>query len=69
MWSDRTLCWIDYVPGTLRGASATKENFPTWAYNRIPLMRKDGVDGTQLNRFATWLNAAYPSGGFKALVQ
>ncbi|MCY0389009.1 hypothetical protein OVY01_17800 [Robbsia sp. Bb-Pol-6] len=70
MWSIRSLCWSDYVPGTYIGLYATTSaNFPSWAYTQIPQMRQDGVDGTQLNRFATWLNAAYPRGGFQALVQ
>lgn len=67
-WSIRSLCWSDYVPGTLRGDTPTVENFPTWAFNRIPLMRTEGVDGTQLNRFANWMNSAYPSGNFQSLV-
>ncbi|WP_267849737.1 hypothetical protein [Robbsia betulipollinis] len=67
--SIRELCWSDYVPNTLEGPTPTLTNFPTYAYNQISLMRKDGVDGSELNRFAKWLNTAYPSGGYLSLVQ
>ncbi|MGI4862013.1 MAG: hypothetical protein ACRYHA_34805 [Janthinobacterium lividum] len=66
-WSMRDLCWSTYVPGTYVGTGSSIQNFPTWAYNRIPLMRKEGVSATQLNRFLVWLNSAYPSGGYAAL--
>ncbi|WP_085484198.1 hypothetical protein [Paraburkholderia susongensis] len=66
-WSIRSLCASGYVPGTLSGG--TTANFPTWTWSQIPLMRGEGIDGTQLNRFATWLNAAYPSGNYLSLIQ
>ncbi|NML30906.1 hypothetical protein [Paraburkholderia antibiotica] len=65
-WSIRSLCALDYVHGTLSGG--TIENFPTWTWNQVPLMRGEGIDGTQLNRLSTWLNAAYPSGNYLSLV-
>ncbi|NML30908.1 hypothetical protein [Paraburkholderia antibiotica] len=65
-WSIRSLCALDYVPGTLSGG--TVENFPTWMWNKVPLMRGEGVDGTQLNRLVTWLNSAYPSGNYSNLL-
>ncbi|NML30471.1 hypothetical protein [Paraburkholderia antibiotica] len=66
-WSIRSLCALDYVHGTLSGG--TIENFPTWTWNQVPLMRGEGIDGTQLNRLSTWLNAAYPNGNYLSLVQ
>ena len=66
-WSIRSLCAIDYVHGTVSGD--TIENFPTWMWNQIPLMRTEGIDKTQLNRLSTWLNAAYPSGNYLSLIQ
>lgn len=68
-WSIRSLCWSNYVPGTLQGPTPTVANFPSWAFTRIPLMRGEGVDGSQLNRFANWMNTAYPSGNFTSLVK
>ncbi|MCC8397676.1 hypothetical protein LJ656_34635 [Paraburkholderia sp. MMS20-SJTR3] len=64
-WSIRSLCALDYVPGTLSGG--TTANFPTWMWDRVPLMRGEGIDGTQLNRLVSWLNAAYPSGNSASL--
>lgn len=66
-WSMRSLCAIDYVHGTLSGG--TVENFPTWTWNQIPKMQGEGIDKTQLNRLSTWLNAAYPRGGYLSLIQ
>jgi hypothetical protein len=67
-WSMRGLCWIDYVPGTTRGSNDSVENFATWSFNRIPLMRTDGVDNTLLNRYARLMNNLYPSGNYLSLL-
>jgi hypothetical protein len=67
-WSIRSLCWSNYIPNTLEGDSPTLENFPTWSNTMIPQMRTDGISGTDLNRFATWLSSAYPNGGYQALI-
>jgi hypothetical protein len=66
-WSMRSLCSIDYVHGTMSGG--TVENFPTWTWNQIPRMQSEGIDKTQVNRLTTWLNSAYPAGGYLALLQ
>ncbi|QIE27122.1 hypothetical protein SBC1_54460 (plasmid) [Caballeronia sp. SBC1] len=66
-WSMRSLCEINYVHGTLSGG--TVENFPTWTWNQIPLMQGEGIDKTQVNRLATWLNTAYPSSNYLSLLQ
>jgi hypothetical protein len=66
-WSMRSLCAINYVHGTLSGG--TVENFPTWTWNQIPLMQGEGIDKVQVNRLATWLNTAYPSGNYLSLLQ
>jgi hypothetical protein len=66
-WSMRSLCAINYVHGTLSGG--TVENFPTWTWNQIPLMQGEGIDKAQVNRLATWLNTAYPSGNYLSLLQ
>ncbi|OLL33050.1 hypothetical protein BTH42_03670 [Burkholderia sp. SRS-W-2-2016] len=66
-WSIRSLCALDYVHGMPSGG--TIENFPTWTWNQVPLMRGEGIDNTQLNRLLTWLNAAYPSGNYLSLRQ
>ena len=68
-WSQRSLCWANYVPGTLEGVSPTLQNFPTWAFTMVPQMRAEGMDGPTLNSFLAWLNTAYPSGGYLGLVQ
>lgn len=66
-WSERRLCWRDYVPGTRRPGSDTVENFPTWSFRDIPLMRADGIDGALLNRYAELMNRFYPNGGYLGL--
>ena len=66
-WSIRSLCWWDYVPNRLAGNDPTTANFPSDAFNDIPQMRAEGINGTQLNRFAAWLNTAYPNGYFTSL--
>jgi hypothetical protein len=66
-WSMRSLCAINYVHGTVSGG--TVENFPTWTWNQIPLMQGEGIDKAQVNRLTTWLNIAYPSGGYLSLLQ
>ena len=66
-WSMRSLCAINYVHGTVSGG--TVENFPAWTWNQIPLMQGEGIDKTQVNRLATWLNTAYPSGNYLSLLQ
>jgi hypothetical protein len=68
-WSIRSLCWADYIPNTLEGDTPTVENFPSWSYNMIPQMRSEGISGTDLNTYATWLNSAYTNGGYLALRQ
>jgi hypothetical protein len=68
-WSMRELCWSDYAPGQLRGNSPTLENFPNWTFKQIPEMRAEGIDGNQLNRFAQWMNTAYPKGNYLSLVK
>ena len=66
-WSMRSLCAIDYVHGT--DSDGTTENFPTWTWNQIPQMQAEGIDGSQLNRLSTWLNAAYPRGNYLSLIK
>jgi hypothetical protein len=68
-WSTRYLCWRDYVPGTLRGKSPTRENFATWSFDSIPSMRQDGIDGALLNRYADLMHKLYPNGNFLSLKQ
>jgi hypothetical protein len=66
-WSERRLCWLDYKPGTLRGINQTSENFATWSFEAIPLMRSDGIDGILMNRYAALMDRLYPSAGFGTL--
>jgi hypothetical protein len=68
-WSQRRLCWKDYVPGSLRGVSPTRENFATWSFESIPNMRADGINGTLLNRYADLMHKLYPDGGYLNLKQ
>jgi hypothetical protein len=68
-WSIRSLCWWTYVPNRLAGSSPTIANFPSDAFNQIPQMRAEGINNTQLNRFASWLNTAYPYGYFSGLIK
>jgi hypothetical protein len=64
--SMRSLCAINWIPQPRNGNYV---DFASVSARDIPLMRAEGINGTQLNRFATWLNAAYPAGGFAALVK
>jgi cytochrome c553 len=66
-WSERRLCWRDYVPGTRRPGSDTIENFPTWTFRDIPKMRADGIDGALLNRYADLMHKFYPQGNYLSL--
>jgi hypothetical protein len=68
-WSERRLCWRDYVPGTLRGPSPTDQNFPSWTYGTIPEMRAQGIDGALVNRYARLMHKLYPNGGYDKLVK
>jgi hypothetical protein len=66
-WSERRLCWSDFVPGIMRGTNPTRENFASWSFGAIPEMRSDGIDGALLNRYADLMNRLYPSAGFANL--
>jgi len=62
--SIRSLCNTGWVPQPNNGNDM---DFPTVSARDIPLMRAEGINGTQLNRFAAWMNSAYPAGSFASM--
>jgi hypothetical protein len=59
--SIRSLCYPNYVPNTLYGADTSTANFPSYAFNQIPLMKSEGINTAS---FQAWLANAYPRGNF-----